>query len=121
MAAATSVDDYLATLPEGPRAALQELRRTIGAAAPGATETIAYVMPAFKVDGRFLVAYAAFKGHCSLFPASAAVREVLGAALAPYVTGKGTIRFRADDPLPAALVTRIVKIRLEESAERDGR
>ncbi len=49
MAAATSVDDYLATLPEGPRAALQELRRTIGAAAPGATETIAYVMPAFKV------------------------------------------------------------------------
>ncbi len=119
MSAPTSVEDYLAALPEGPRAALQELRRTIRAAAPGATETIAYAMPAFRVGGRFLVSYAAFKDHCSLFPASDAVREALGEALAPYFAGKGTIRFRADDPLPAALVTRIVKVRLEERAERD--
>jgi uncharacterized protein YdhG (YjbR/CyaY superfamily) len=121
MAAPTSVEDYLAALPEEPRAALEELRRTIKAAAPEATETVAYQMPAFKDHGRFLVSYAAFKDHCSLYPASGAVIEALGEELQPYFTGKGTIRFRADNRLPAALVTKIVMVRLEENAARDGR
>jgi uncharacterized protein YdhG (YjbR/CyaY superfamily) len=116
MAGTTSVEEYIAALPEGPRAALEELRRTIKAAAPEATEAISYQMPAFKDHGRFLVSYAAFKDHCSLFPASEAVREALGDELERYFSGKGTIRFHADDPLPAALVTRIVEVRLEENA-----
>jgi uncharacterized protein YdhG (YjbR/CyaY superfamily) len=116
MAGPTSVDDYLAALPEEPRVALEKLRKTIKAAAPGATETISYQMPTFKDQGRFLVSYAAFKNHCSLFPASKAVMEALGEELKPYFSGKGTLRFTADKPIPAALVKKIVKTRIEENA-----
>ncbi|HEX9257326.1 MAG TPA: DUF1801 domain-containing protein [Actinomycetota bacterium] len=118
MAAPTSVEDYLAALPEEQRIALEKVRKTIKAAAPKATETISYQMPAFKQDGRFLVSYAAFKDHCSLYPASSAVMETLGDELKPYFSGKGTLRFQADEPIPAALVKKIVKLRLEENAAR---
>ncbi len=116
MAASTSVDDYLAALPETQRAALEKLRKTIRAAAPEATETISYQMPTFKLHGRFLVSFAAFKHHCSLFPASAKVLQAHGEDLKPYFSGKGTIRFTTDEPLPASLVKKIVKTRIEESA-----
>jgi uncharacterized protein YdhG (YjbR/CyaY superfamily) len=116
MASPTSVDDYLAALPEESRVALEQLRKTIKAAAPEATETISYQMPTFKDHGRFLVSYAAFKDHCSLFPASKAVMQAHGAALKPYFTGKGTFRFHPDKPIPAALVKKIVKTRIEENA-----
>ena len=116
-----SVEDYLAALPEDQRAALEKLRKTIKAAAPEATETISYQMPAFKNQGRFLVSYAAFKDHCSFFPASNAVMEALGEELEPYFSGKGTLRFTADKPLPAALVKKIVKARIEENAAERGR
>jgi uncharacterized protein YdhG (YjbR/CyaY superfamily) len=115
MATATSVDDYLAALPEEPRAALEELRQSIKSAAPEATETISYQMPTFKDRGRFLVSYAAFKEHCSLFPASDAVMAALGDELKPYFSGKGTLRFQADKPIPAALVKKIVRLRIEET------
>jgi uncharacterized protein YdhG (YjbR/CyaY superfamily) len=121
LAAPMSVEAYLAALPAASRAALEELRKTIKAAAPEATETISYQMPAFKDHGRLLVSYAAFKHHCSLFPASRAVIEALGEDLTPYVTGKATIRFHAGRPLPAALVRRIVKARIEEVAARGTR
>ena len=121
MAAPTSVDDYLATLPEDRRAAVQELRETIKAAAPEATETIAYLMPALRTHGQFLVSYAAFKRHYSLFPASEAVVEALGDELTPYLAGKGTIRFPAGAPIPVDTVTKIVKIRLAENAAHAGR
>ncbi len=121
MKAPTSVEDYLAGLPEGSRTALEELRKTIKAAAPEATEAISYQMPAFKAHGRSLVAYAAFKDHCSLFPMSAKVIEAHRDELKPHVTGKGTIRFSADKPLPAALVKKLVKARLEENAARRRR
>jgi uncharacterized protein YdhG (YjbR/CyaY superfamily) len=116
MAAPTSVEEYFAALPEKSRAALEKLRRTIRAAAPHATESISYQMPTFKDQGRFLVSYAAFKDHCSLFPASKAVMEAHGEDLKPYFSGKGTLRFTAENPIPAALVRKIVKTRLEETA-----
>ena len=121
MAGPASVDDYLAALPEEQRAALAKLRKTIRAAAPEATEMISYQMPAFKNHGRFLVSYAAFKDHCSFFPASHAVMEALGEELKPYFSGKGTLRFTADKPLPTALVKKIVKARIEENAARGRR
>jgi uncharacterized protein YdhG (YjbR/CyaY superfamily) len=121
MAAPTSVEDYLAALPEEARAALETLRNTIKSAAPEATETISYQMPAFKDHGRLLVSYAAFKDHCSLFPMSKRVIEAHGEDLKPYFTGKGTIRFHADKPLPAALVKQIVLARIEENAARRPR
>jgi uncharacterized protein YdhG (YjbR/CyaY superfamily) len=116
MAAPTSVEDYLAALPEASRATLEKLRATIKAVAPEATETISYQMPTFKDHGRFLVSYAAFKDHCSLFPASGKVLEAHGEELKPYFSGKGTLRFTADKPIPAALVKKIVKTRIEENA-----
>ena len=116
MAAPTSVEDYLAALPEESRVVLEKLRKAIRAAAPEATETISYQMPTFKDHGRFLVSYAAFKDHYSLFPASEAVMAAHGEALKPYFSGKGTLRFHADKPIPAALVKEIVKTRIEENA-----
>jgi uncharacterized protein YdhG (YjbR/CyaY superfamily) len=116
MATATSVDEYLAALPPEARTALERLRETIKAVAPEATETISYRMPAFKDQGRILVWYAAFTNHYSLFPATDALKETLGDELAPYLAGKGTIRFPMDAPLPTALVRRIVEVRLEENA-----
>jgi uncharacterized protein YdhG (YjbR/CyaY superfamily) len=116
MRAPNSVEQYLADLPEEPRAALEKLRETIKASAPEATEGIAYQMPTFRNHGRFLVSYAAYKNHCSLFPASDAVMEAFGEELKPYFSGKGTIRFQANKPLPAALVRKIVKKRIEEVA-----
>jgi len=121
VATPTSVEDYLAAVPEKSRAALEKLRKTIKAAAPEATETISYQMPAFKDHGRFLVSYAAFKDHRSLFPASNAVMEALGEELNPYFSGKGTLRFTADKPIPAALVKKIVKARIEENDARRRR
>ena len=122
MAAPSTVEDYLAALPDERRVVVEELRRTIKAAAPEATETIAYLMPALRSHGgQFLVSYAAFKRHYSLFPASGAVVEALGEELKPYLAGKGTIQFPADKPIPAALVEKIVRIRLAENAERGGR
>ena len=73
-------------------------------------------MPTFKDHGRFLLSYAAFKDHCSLFSASEALMDALGKELKPHFSGKGTIRFQANDPLPEALVRRIVELRLEETA-----
>ena len=111
-----TVDEYLATLPEGRRGSMEALRRAIRAAAPEANETIAYNMPAFRLDGRFFMSYEAFKRHYSLFPWSDGMLAELGERLAPYAVGKGTIRFPADEPIPLDLVARIVEIRLREVA-----
>jgi uncharacterized protein YdhG (YjbR/CyaY superfamily) len=121
VAAPSSVEEYLAALPEESRAALEELRETIKAAAPGATETISYQMPAFRDQGRLLVTYAAFKDHCSLFPLSMSAIEACGEELKRYISGKGTIRFTTDEPLPPALVKRIVEERIAENAARRRR
>ena len=116
MDASADVEHYLAALPVESRAALEELRRNIRAAAAGATETISYGMPAFKDNGRSLVAYGAFKDHCSLFPASGKMIEDHKRELAGFTTSKGTIQFTLDKPLPIALVKKIVKARLAENA-----
>ena len=122
MAGPTSVDDYMAGLPDERRGVLEELRRTVNAAAPDATETIAYQMPALRSHGdRFLVSYAAYKAHYSLFPASAEVVKTLGQELTPYLAGQGTIRFPASRPIPLELVTKIVKIRVAEYAAKATR
>ena len=99
---ARTVDEYLAALPEWRRGPMDELRRTIRRAAPAAIETIAYAMPAFRSPaGRFLVSYDAFKAHYSLFPSTAEMEAELGDELRPFLAGKGTIRFPADQPIPS--------------------
>ena len=112
-----TVDEYLARVPPKFRASLQRLRKTIKAAAPDAEEVISYQMPAFRQNG-MLVYFAAFEDHCSLFAVSSKVRRRFSAELKPFLRGKGTVRFTLDRPLPAGLVTRIVKARVAENAAR---
>lgn len=114
-----NVDEYMAGLPADRRAEMEQLRTTIRAAAPEATEAISYNMPAFRLNGRFLVSYEAFKRHYSLFPWNDEMVEELGEELKPYAVGKGTIRFSADQPIPFDLVTRIIEIRNREVAQED--
>jgi uncharacterized protein YdhG (YjbR/CyaY superfamily) len=109
-------EDYLAGLPDDQRAALEKLRRTIRAAAPRAEECISYQLPAFRLDGKVLVLFGATAKHCSFFPGSGTAVEAHKDALRGYSTSKGTIRFAADKPLPAALVRKIVKYRIAENA-----
>jgi uncharacterized protein YdhG (YjbR/CyaY superfamily) len=119
------IDAYLAGVPDDMRAALQKLRKTIRAAAPTAEESIGYGMPSFKYKGKPLAYFAAFKSHCSFFPASGAVIDANEDALKPYKTAKGTIQFPPDKPLPSTLVRRLVKARIAEieaaEAERKAR
>jgi uncharacterized protein YdhG (YjbR/CyaY superfamily) len=121
MAAPSTVEEYLSGVPEEARAALEDLRATIRAIVPDATETISYQMPTFKHRGRALVGFAAFTNHCSLFPYSRGVMTTLEEDLRPYDTsGKGgTIRFTPAQPLPADLVTKIVMTRIEEIEARE--
>ena len=122
MTAPSTVDGYVATLPEARRAGLEAIRTAVNAAAPQATETIAYAMPALRSHGgQFLVSYAAYKRHYSLFTASERVIEGLGAVLTPYLSGRGTIRFPADQPIPTDLIARIVEIRFAENEARARR
>jgi len=110
------VDDYLAGVPDDARALLEKLRKTIRAAAGReAVEGFSYGIPAFRLNGRPLVAYAALKNHCSFFPMSPAVIEAHAKDLEGYETAKGTIRFTPDKPLPSALVRKLVKARIAEA------
>ena len=113
-----SVEAYLGELEPERRARIEDLRRTVRAAAPDATELISYDMPAFKVAKRSLVSFAAFKRWDNLFPASDVVLESIEEAR-PYARGRGTFQFPVNEPLPLDLIARIVRVRLDELA-REG-
>lgn len=114
---ATTVDEYMEALPEEARATLEKVRKAIRSAAPKAEEVISYQIPTFKQNGA-LVAFAAFRNHCSLFTTSHALMKVFAEKLEPYKTSGITIQFPFGKPLPAALVKDIVKERIRENEER---
>jgi uncharacterized protein YdhG (YjbR/CyaY superfamily) len=108
------VDQYLESLPIDSRKALENLRQLIQETVPKADEGFSYGVPAFKLNGKPLVCYAAFKNHCGFYPLSPEVLKRFARDLDDFETAKGTIRFTVDKPLSATLVKRIVKARLEE-------
>ena len=112
------IDEYLAGVPEPARTTLSKVRAVIRSVVPKeAAEAISYGIPTFKYQGS-LVAFAAFKNHCSLFPMSKAVIKAFKNELKGYETSKGTIHFALDRPLPAALLKKMVKMRMAQNEER---
>jgi uncharacterized protein YdhG (YjbR/CyaY superfamily) len=112
---ATTHDEYLAALSDDQRGALEKLRKDIQSAAPKAEECISYGIPGFRLNGKLLVSYGAAAKHCAFYPGS--TLQAFKKEMKDYDTsGKGTIRFPAEEPLPSALVKKIVKARIAERA-----
>jgi uncharacterized protein YdhG (YjbR/CyaY superfamily) len=111
-----SIDDYIDTFPDDVRGRLKQIRATIKAAAPDATEKISYRMPTFFLHGN-LVHFAAFKNHIGFYPTASGVANFT-TELAAYQTSKGAIQFPLDQPIPFDLVTRIVQFRVLENRQK---
>jgi uncharacterized protein YdhG (YjbR/CyaY superfamily) len=121
--ASEEIDAYLAGLEEPKRSTLHALRRTILEVLPEAEEGLSYRLPAFRVDGTVVAGFAAFAHHLSYLPHSGSVFPECSDELAPYRTSKGTLRFPVDQPLPKALVEKLVQVRLAQASasERSAR
>ena len=112
--AVADIDTYLADLDEPKRTTLQQLRQDILAVVPDAEECISYGMPAFKVRGKTVAGFAAFKNHLSYLPHSGSVLPALAADITDYDGTKSSLHFTVDQPLPKDLVTKLVTARLQQ-------
>jgi uncharacterized protein YdhG (YjbR/CyaY superfamily) len=112
-AIAEDIDSYIADFPEDIQKRLEEVRATIKKAAPKAEEAIKYAIPTFVLNGN-LVHFAAFKNHIGFYPAPTGMKA-FAKDLAPYKTGKGSVQFPLDKPMPLTLITKIVKMRVQEN------
>src|SRR6266704_2117843 len=110
-----TIDEYITKVNSDQRATLEKLRQTILAVAPGAEECISYGVPAFRLNGRSLVFFGAWANHCALYPGSSATLKKFRNELRDFQVSKGTIRFSTGEPLPAALVRKLVKARIAEN------
>jgi uncharacterized protein YdhG (YjbR/CyaY superfamily) len=113
-----TIDEYLSPLSADKRAALQKLRKMIKAAVPKAEECISYGLAAFRLNGRPLVAFGAADNHCAFYPMNGTTVEAFKDELKNFETSKGTIRFQPSKQLPASLVRKLVKARVEENSGR---
>jgi len=109
-----TIDEYIEAFSEDVQAILRKMRQTIRDAAPGAVEAISYQMPTFKLNGRNLVHFAAFKSHIGFYPIPSGI-EAFKEELSPYKQGKGSVQLPLDEPIPYDLVERIVKYRVKEN------
>ena len=112
-----NIDEYIATFPTDVQRILEQVRATIRAAAPNATEAISYRIPAFRLHGSYLIYFAGHTKHIGVYPAPVDAPE-LKKLLAPYATGKGTVQLPLDRPLPVDVITRIVRFRAKENLRR---
>jgi uncharacterized protein YdhG (YjbR/CyaY superfamily) len=110
------VDDYLAVQAAEAQPVLQQVREAIRRVLPEAEERISYQIPSYREHGATVIFFAGWKAHYSIYPASGALVEAFGDALAPYEISKGTIRFPYDAPVPADLIARIAAFRADEVA-----
>jgi uncharacterized protein YdhG (YjbR/CyaY superfamily) len=112
------IDEYIAGFPENIQKILEQIRATVKKAAPDAEETIKYAMPTFTLNGN-LVYFAAFKNHIGFYPAPTG-DEAFKKDLSVYKTGKGSVQFPIDKPMPLNLITKIVKLRVKKNLEKEG-
>jgi uncharacterized protein YdhG (YjbR/CyaY superfamily) len=112
----TSIDEYLAALSGEKRAALEQVRKRMKSAAQRAEECISYGLPAFRLNGKPLMAFGAATTHCALYPMSALIVAAFKHELETFDTSKGAIRFQPNRPLPAGLLRKLVKARMAENA-----
>ncbi len=110
------IDEYIAGFPKDLQIILQQIRTTIKKAAPAAEETIKYGMPTFTLNGN-LVYFAAFNNHIGFYPAPTG-DEAFKKELSGYKTGKGSVQFPLDKPMPLTLITKIVRLRVEKNSEK---
>jgi uncharacterized protein YdhG (YjbR/CyaY superfamily) len=110
-----TIDEYLAGLKADQRVALEKLRKTIRASAPGVEECISYGIPAFRLNGRSLVFFGAWANHCSFYPGSARTLKEFRNDLKDFQVTKGTVRFSPDNPLPLAVVKKLVNARIAQN------
>ena len=113
-----TIDEYLALANPEQRAALEKIRQTIHAVAPGVEEVISYGLAGFKLHGRPLVYFGAWANHCAFYPGSSALAKAFQDQLKNFETSKGTIRFTPEKPLPMSLVKKLVKARIAENAAK---
>ncbi|MGZ9222860.1 MAG: iron chaperone [Anaerolineales bacterium] len=112
-----NIDEYIAGFPTDVQEILQKIRMTIRKAAPDAEETISYLIPTFTLKGKYLIYFAAYKKHIGLYPVPAGDAE-FNEQLSVYQTGKGTLQFPLDKPIPYDLISKIVKVNRKENLER---
>ena len=122
----TSISEYIAGFPPAVRRVLERVRTVIRKAVPKAEEAISYKIPTFKVDGQYVIYFAGWKEHYSIYPANRRLVAAFKKELEPYeVNNKGTIRFPLDKPVPVHLISAIAKFRAKEAAgaakEKTGR
>jgi uncharacterized protein YdhG (YjbR/CyaY superfamily) len=112
-----SVDEYIGTFPKDVQKILEEVRRTIKAAAPDAREKISYQIAAFELNGKNLIHFAGWKNHISMYPIPSG-SEAFNKEVSKYAAGKGTLQFPLDKQLPLRLITKIVKLRIADNLEK---
>lgn len=110
-----NIDEYIHTFPKNVQDMLESIREIIKEAVPGSEETISYQIPAFKVKGKSFLFFAGWKNHISLYPVTDEIKEKFKKEIASYKTSKGTIQFPLDEPMPLALIKKIVKHKLKEN------
>lgn len=113
----TVIDNYLKDVPEPQKAALERVRKIVKQTVPEAEEVITYGVPGFKYKGKYLIAFASYKDHLSIFPGSAPI-ETMRSELANYKLSKGTVQFTLDNPMPETTLKEIIKLCLLAIPER---
>lgn len=112
----TSIDEYIATFPADVQKVLEEVRATMKAAGPKMEEKISYSIPAFTLNGKYVIYFAGWKNHISIYPVPVG-DDAFNEKISPYIAGKGTVKFLLDKPMPLKLISRMVKLRLADNLE----
>lgn len=112
-----NIDEYISTFPEEVQGTLEKIRQTVHKVVPEATEAVSYGIPTFKLNGKYVVYFAGWKHHISLYPIPRG-DDALQKELTPFVTGKGTVQFPMDKSIPYELVEKMVRLLVQDNLER---